>query len=80
MLSETCNYAESSDKSDDASIISPLLSEEELYVLEYGNGSDDDSMSMEMLEGNCDGIQSHPNVNRIKARYKIGDCIKQRHS
>ena len=28
-----------------------------------------------MLENNCDGSQTHPNVNRREARYKIRDCI-----
>ena len=35
---------------------------------------------MEMLEDICDGSQTHLNVNRRKARYKIHDCIKQRQS
>ena len=36
-----------------------------------------DPISTEMLEDICDGSQSHPNVNRIEARYKIRDLIKQ---
>ena len=31
-----------------------------------------------MLEDICDGSQTHPNVNRREARYKIRDCIRQR--
>ena len=33
-----------------------------------------------MLENISDGSQSHPNVNRREARYKIRGCIKQRQS
>ena len=40
--------------------------------------SDDYPISTQMLEDIRDGSQSHPNVNRIEARYKIRDRIKQR--
>ena len=43
-----------------------------------GNESDHDLISTEMLEDIRDGSQTHPNVNRREARYKIRDCIKQR--
>ena len=33
-----------------------------------------------MLEDICDRIQSHPNINRREAHYKICDRIKQRQS
>ena len=33
-----------------------------------------------MLEDISDGSQTHPNVNRREARYKISDFIKQRQS
>ena len=39
-------------------------------AMDYGTESDDYSISMEMLEDIRDGSQSHPNVNRIEARYK----------
>ena len=45
-----------------------------------GDESDDEPMSTEMLEDIRDGSQSHPNVNRIEARYKIRDHIRQRQS
>ena len=35
-------------------------------------------VSTEMLEDIRDGGQTHPNVNRIEARYKIRDSIRQR--
>ena len=78
LLSETRNDAESSYESNDDSIIPPLLSEEEIYEMDYGYESDDEPMHTEMLEDIRDGIQSHPNVNRIESRYKTCDCIKQR--
>ena len=54
----------------------PLLSLEELNVLDSGDESDDEPKSTEMLEDICDGIQYHPNVNRRESGYKIRDCIK----
>ena len=30
-----------------------------------------------MLEDICDWSQTHPNINRIEARYRICDCIMQ---
>ena len=66
ILSETRNEAESVDESDDDSVIPPLLSEEEMDSMDYGNESYDEPMSTEMLEDICDRSQSHPNVNRIE--------------
>ena len=45
--------------------------------MDSGNESDDEPMSMEMLEDVRDSSQSHPSINRIEARYKIRDCIKR---
>ena len=45
-----------------------------------GDESDHDLISTDMLEDVCDGSQTHPNVNRREARYKIRDHIKQRQS
>ena len=56
----------------------PLLSNEEMDAMDYGNESDDDPMYTEMLGGICDGSQSHPNLNKRGACYKIRDSIKQR--
>ena len=58
----------------------PLLSEEEIDVMDSGDESDDEPMSTEMLEDICDGSQSRLSVNRREARYKIRDFIKQRQS
>ena len=76
--SKTRNDAESYDKSDDDSIMPPLLIEENMDSMVSGNESDHDLISTEMLEDICDGSQSHPNINQREALYKIRDCIRQR--
>ena len=45
-----------------------------------GDESYHNLISTEMLEDIREKIQTHPNVNRREARYKIRDCIKQRQS
>ena len=45
LLSETHNNAKSGDKYDDDSIMLPLISEEEIDVMDSGDESDDDPMS-----------------------------------
>ena len=49
-------------------------------AMDSGDNSDHDTISMDMLGKNCDRSQSHPNINKIEARYKICDCIRQRQS
>ena len=61
ILNETCNNAESGDKSDNKSI---MMSEQDMENLNYDNESDHDLISTEMLEDICDGSQTHPNINR----------------
>ena len=46
--------------------------------MDYSDDSDHDIISTYMLEEIRDGNQSHPNVNRIEANYKILDRIKKR--
>ena len=46
--------------------------------MDYGDESDNDIISTEMLEDIRDGSQTHPNVNRREARYKTRDRIKKR--
>ena len=58
----------------------PLQWEEEMYGMDSGDESDHDLISTEMLENICDGCNSHLNVNRREARYKIRDSISQRQS
>ena len=77
ILTEICNYAESGDESNDNSIMPPLISEEEMDVMDSCDESEDESISTDMLEDIRYGSKSHPRVNRREARYKIYDCIKQ---
>ena len=49
-------------------------------AINYGDESDHDLISTEMLEDICDRSQTHRNVNRGEARYKIRVCIRQRQS
>ena len=51
-----------------------------MYAINSGDESDHDLISMEMLEEICDRSQTHPNVNKREARYKIRDHIRQRQS
>ena len=75
ILTETCNYAESGDESDNESI---MMSEQDMENINSGDESDHDLISTEMLEDICDRSQTHPNVNKREAHYKIRDRIRQR--
>ena len=77
ILTKTCKDAESGDESDNESVI---MSEQYMDAMNYGDESDHDLISTEMLEDIRDGSQTHPNVNIIEARYKIRDLIRQRQS
>ena len=50
------------------------MNEEDMENIYSGDDSDHDLIYTEMLEGIRDGSQTHPNVNRREARYKIRDC------
>ena len=71
---ETRNDAESGDESNNESI---MMSEQDMENIDSNEESDHDLISTEMLEDICDGIQTHPNVNKREARYKIHDSIRQ---
>ena len=45
-------------------------------VMDYGDESDDETVSTDMLEDIRDGSQSHLIINRRDARYKIRYRIK----
>ena len=75
-LSETRDNAESGNKYDDNSIVPPLISEEEINVIDSGNESDDENTSTEILEDICDDINTHMSVNRRYSCYKIHDRNK----
>ena len=49
-------------------------------AISSGDESDHDLISTEMLEDIRDGNQTHPNVNRREAHYKIRDRIRKRQS
>ena len=57
-----------------------MMSEKDMENINSGDESYHDLISTEMLEDIRDGSQTHPNVNRRKARYKIRDSLKQRQS
>ena len=55
-----------------------MMSKQDIDAINSGDESDHDLISAEMLEYICDGSQTHPNVNRREAHYKIRDRIRQR--
>ena len=77
ILTKTRNDAESGYKSDDDSI---MMSKKYMEDINFGDESDHDLISTEMLEDISDGSQTHLKVNRREAHYKICDSIRQRHS
>ena len=74
ILPETRNDAESCDESDNKSI---MMSKQDMENSNSGDESDHDLISTQMLEDIRDGSQTHPNVNRREARYKLRDHIRQ---
>ena len=56
------------------------MSKKDMDAINSGDESDHDLISTEMLEDICDGSQTHPDVNRREACYKIRDRIRQRQS
>ena len=73
---ETCNDAESGDESDNES---NMMSGQDMENINSGDESDHDILYTEMIEDISGGSQTHPNVNRREARYKIRDRIRTRH-
>ena len=57
-----------------------LFSKEEMDGMDFGDESDDEPVSTEMLDDIHERSQSCLNVNRREERYKICDSIKQRKS
>ena len=55
-----------------------MMSKQDMENINSGDESDHDLISKEMLEDICYGSQTHPNVNKRGARYKIRDRIRQR--
>ena len=77
ILTETYNDAEIGDESDNESI---MMSEQDMENINSGDESDHNIISMDMLEEIRDRSQTHLKVNKMKARYKIRDRIRQRQS
>ena len=46
------------------------MSEKDMDAINSGDESDNDLISMEMLEEICDGSQTHPNINSREARHE----------
>ena len=61
ILYKTPNKAERGDESDNESV---MMSEQDIDAMNYGDESDHDLISTEMLEDIRDVSQTHPNVNR----------------
>ena len=57
-----------------------MMSEQVMENLDSNVNSDQNLISTKMLEDVRDESQTHPNVNRREARYKIRDCIRQSQS
>ena len=55
-----------------------MMIKQHMDDINSGDESDHDLISTEMLEDIRDGSQTHPHVNRRKARYKIRDLMNQR--
>ena len=55
-----------------------MMSEQDMENLNSSDESDHDLISTEILEDMRDRSQTHPNVNKREARYKIRDRIRQR--
>ena len=51
------------------------MSKQDMENINAGDESDHDIISTDMLEDIRDGSQTHPNVNRREAHYKICDRI-----
>ena len=54
------------------------MSEKDMENINSGYESDHDLISTEILEDIRDGSQTHPNVTRREARYKIRDRFMQK--
>ena len=74
ILTKTRNDAEIGDESDNESI---MMSEQDMENINSGDESDHDLISTEILENVFDVSQTHPEVSRREARYKIRDRIRQ---
>ena len=56
------------------------MSKQDMENLDSSDESDHDLIYTEMLQDIREGSQTHPNVNKREARYKIRDCIRKSQS
>ena len=57
-----------------------MMNEQDMENNNSDDESDHDLISTEMLEDIRDGSQTHPNINRREACYKIRERVEQMHS
>ena len=57
-----------------------MIGEKDMDAINSGYESDHDHIYTDMLEDIRDVSQTHPNVNRREARYKIRDHIRKSQS
>ena len=74
ILTETRNDAKSGEKSDNESI---MMSKQDMENINFGEESDHDLISTEMLEDIRFRSQTNPNVNIRETHYKIRDHVRQ---
>ena len=55
-----------------------MMSEQGMDAINYGDESDFDLISNEMLEEIRGGSQTHLNVNKREAHYKIRDRVRHK--
>ena len=53
-----------------------MMSEQDMENLDSNEQSDHDLISTDILEDICDGSQTHPNVNKREACYKIRERVR----
>ena len=75
ILTETRNDAESGNESNNEYI---MMSKQDMENIDSNEQSDHDLISTDILEDICDGSQTHPNVNKREARYKIYDRVRKK--
>ena len=75
LISETRNDTESDDESDSESI---MMNKKDMENIDGKENFDDDLISAETLHDTRDGNQTHPSIDKRKARLEIRDRIKQK--
>ena len=55
-----------------------MMSKQDMENINSSDELDHDIISTEMLHDIRDGSQTHPNVNKREARYKVRDRVRKR--